>query len=109
MTNHPDRSSKTAAIRAAQKYVSAPTGSRTSWSLYGPYRCTEPTGASTEAHFDSYAKALRARTTWVAQIAVALMGRADLVDSVDYVAYSREPQPVAGLVSAAIAEGPMNA
>ena len=109
MTNHPNRSSKTAAIRAAQKHVSAPIGSRTSWTVVGPYRSTEPSGPSTDAHFDSYAKAVNARSTWVAKIAVTLMGKPDLATTVDYIAYSRGQQPVVDLVSAALVEGPMDA
>lgn len=108
MSNHPNRSSKTVAIRAAQQLVSLPFGSRTSWTVVGPYRSSDPHGPRTEGHADSYAKAVRMRSAWVARLAVSLMDRPEIIDTVDWIIESRGPMPVAALVSAALAEGPFN-
>lgn len=68
--------SKTAAIREASKYCSI-SGRGTSWTVYGPYRSSQPDGPSTESNADSYTKALLIRSAWRARIALHFMGRLD--------------------------------
>jgi hypothetical protein len=65
---------KTEAIAIARKAVSAPIGSGTSWTLYGPYYSDKPNGPSTENRASSYWQARAKRTEWVAHIALVLMG-----------------------------------
>lgn len=71
-----DSWTKTAAIREATGHCTI-AGSGTSYRVYGPYRPANPDGPSTEVTADSYSRALRIRTAWRAQIALALMGRLD--------------------------------
>lgn len=66
--------SKTAAIREASTHCSI-SGRGTSWTIYGPYSSSNPSGPSTESHADSYPKALKIRAAWRARIALHLMGR----------------------------------
>jgi len=79
---------KTQAIREARKLVSMPTGSRTSWALYGPYRASMPHGIRTESHFASYAQAAGRRKVWVASVALGLMGVSAEVDGSEGVTIS---------------------
>jgi len=104
--------SKTAAIKAARSYVGHPVGRATSWSVTGPYACADYSGPSTTINVNSYPKAVGVRTRWVAEVALALMDRLDLCATVDYLLYRNAGMggyTVDALVSAAIAEGPMNA
>lgn len=64
--------SKTEAMRIAAKTVSI-HGSRTSWTIIGPYGYSNPKGPYTELHRDSYAKARRCATAWRARIALNLL------------------------------------
>lgn len=68
--------SKSAAIREATGYVSI-AGCGTSYHIYGPYRAAEPRGPSTEVTATSYVQAVRIRSGWRAEIALAMMGRLD--------------------------------
>lgn len=68
--------SKSAALREATAYVSI-AGSGTSYHIYGPYRAAEPRGPSTEVTATSYVQAVRIRSGWRAEIALAMMGRLD--------------------------------
>lgn len=92
--------SKTAAIREATGYVSI-AGSGTSYHIYGPYRCDNPRGPSTEATADSYSKALRIRTAWRAQIALAMMGR--LNDDIGYDIEDAMEYPLSSMVGPGVA------
>ena len=74
MTNHPNRSSKSVAIRQASTYVSI-SGRGTSWTIYAPYRDTEPDGPRTEISCDSFWKAKAQAAAIKAHIALALMAR----------------------------------
>ena len=68
--------SKTAAIREARRAVGRPIRvSSTSYQVYGPYRASEPEGPSTQQSYDSYPKAALGRAVWVAEVALAMMGR----------------------------------
>lgn len=68
--------SKSSAIRAARSYVGRPIRvSSTSYHVYGPYRASEPEGPSTQQSYDSYPKAALGRAVWVAEVALAMMGR----------------------------------
>lgn len=100
--------SKTAAIKEARTFVGSLCGRHTSWSVFGPYLTSNLHGPSTEAHADSYTKARRIRTIWVAQIDVALMGREEMVNTIDYLAQvdGQEGLTVESLVAAAIKEDP---
>jgi hypothetical protein len=68
--------SKTAAIREARTCVSI-DGRGTSWNVYGPYRNSDLSGPSTSLSAASYEQARRMRATWVADIALTLMGYSD--------------------------------
>ena len=66
--------SKTAAIKAARPMVGI-SGRRTSWQITGPYDCAKVDGPNTTRNSDSYEGAAQCRAVWVAEIALALMGR----------------------------------
>lgn len=66
--------SKTAAIAKARTAVGQPIGRGTSWQVYGPYYYDKLSGPTTAVNADSYWKARSARTDWVAEIALVLMG-----------------------------------
>lgn len=72
--------SKTAALREASRYTNI-YGRGTSWTVTGPYRCSEPDGPGTSHSCDSYTKAAACRALWTAEVALCLMGRADLLDA----------------------------
>jgi len=100
----------TAAIKEARTFVNQPSGRGTSWTLYGPYRLNDLHGPSTSLNYDNYRKAVEGRTIWVAQIAVALMGKPELQDTVCYVAHKDiglSGITVLHLVRESIKEGPM--
>lgn len=99
--------SKTAAIREARRAVGQPIRvSSTSYVVYGPYRRNEPSGPSTEHNYDSYTKAALGRAVWVAEVALALMGRLTddasyAIDCAEYDPYA--PHDVASLVAIGLA------
>ena len=100
----------TAAIMEAGTFVNKPSGRGTSWTLYGPYRLNDLHGPSTSVNYDRYQKAVAGRTIWVAQIALSLMGKPELQDTVDYVAHRNAGLSgitVLHLVRESIKEGPM--
>ncbi len=65
--------SKTAAIKEARPMVGI-SGRHTSWQITGPYDCANPDGPNTTRNADSYQRAAQCRATWVAEIALNLMG-----------------------------------
>lgn len=67
--------SMSAAIRKARSYVSIARSSRTSYHIYGPYSVDNLSGPSSEITRSDWWQARSARTHWVAQIALGLMGR----------------------------------
>jgi len=67
--------SKTAAIRQAQKETGKPIRRfATDWVFYGPYRIG---GHDTEIRAISYQHAVTKRTAWVAELALHAMGKCD--------------------------------
>lgn len=74
--------SKTAALREASRYTNI-YGRGTSWTVTGPYRCSEPAGPGTSHSCDSYTKAVAARAGWTAGVALCLMGRPDLLQALE--------------------------
>jgi len=79
--------SKTAALKVAQKAVSAPQGAYTSWALYGPFSADDLSGPSTELHATSYSEALDKRASWVATIAASVLGLPNRDQDVDVAIY----------------------
>ncbi len=98
---------KTSAIKEACRDCSI-TGRGRSWTVWGPYHVDEPRGPSTSRSADSYAKAVRIRAQWRAEIAVALMDltgdeRQDAWDEIDFCAHDPySPHDVRGLVNAGL-------
>lgn len=73
MNTTPTALSKTTAIAKASKSVSI-HGRGTNWTIYGPYRASEPAGPYTQASASGYDEAVRRRAAWAADVALALMG-----------------------------------
>ena len=78
--------SKAEAMRIAANAVSI-HGSRTSWTIVGPYKNSDPRGPSTELHVDSYAKARRSATAWRARIALNLL--AEFTTEMDWIIFEK--------------------
>lgn len=74
---------KTAALALARRHC-AIWGRGTSWTVSGPYYYSQLTGPTTESQCSSYSRAVAIRTTWRANIAIALLIESD-VDA-DYAA-----------------------
>lgn len=71
--------SMTKALHTAAQHISQPAGCGTTWRLYGPFYSTEAglRGPTTDRNARSYAQAREARTVWVAELALALIGVED--------------------------------
>jgi hypothetical protein len=67
---------KATALDAARNAIGQPQGRGTSWTIYGPYYCTEEglRGPSTEMHANSYWDARAKRAEWVTYLSIQLMG-----------------------------------
>jgi hypothetical protein len=67
---------KTQAMKTARRAVGQPQGRGTSWTIYGPYYCTEDglRGPSTELRASTYWEARAKRAEWVCYLALKLMG-----------------------------------
>lgn len=94
--------SKTAALAAAQKEVSYPIGSGTSWCIVAPYRSDKPNGPSTEIRGHCYSDLLSRRAQKVAEVALCMMG-VDISDvDVDYVLYQHSQMSAKNIVNAVL-------
>lgn len=70
--------SKTKAIREARSLVSRPHRyGPTEYVVYGPALIDQPYGPTTTSQRDSYPAALRVRNAWIAEVALAIMGKYD--------------------------------
>ena len=94
-----------AAIRLAGRYVSI-SGSKTSWTVYGPWKDDDVHGPSTAINADSYYHARDIAVLKKARIALALMGRLtdDMRTAVDWEHY-QGCRNTAKLVAAALTGG----
>ncbi len=94
--------SKTAALKAAQKEVSYPMGSGTSWCIVAPYYNDRPNGPSAEISGNCYSDLLSRRAQKVAEIALCMMS-IDISDAeVDYVVYKYGTMSAKKIVDAVI-------
>lgn len=97
--------SKTAAIKAARKAVSAPIRhDSTSYSLIGPWDWSELRGPTTEKTATSYEDALSKRARWVASIALSLMGKMDDEGVAAYAIFDSDEKSVESLITHALQE-----
>ncbi len=94
--------SKTAALKAAQKEVSYPMGSGTSWCIVAPYYNDRPNGPSAEISGNCYSDLLSRRAQEVAEIALCMMGveRPDV--AVNYVVHANGPMSAKNIVNAVL-------
>ena len=94
--------SKTAALAAAQKEVSYPIGSGTSWCIIAPYCNARPNGPSTEIRGHNYSTMLSRRAQKVAEIALCMMGVECQDVAVDYVVHWHGPMSAKNIVNAVL-------
>jgi hypothetical protein len=98
---------KTAALRAAQDFVSKPAGYRGEWRVYATFSMTDLHGPSQEIKRNSYAEVLRIRANYVASVALALMGVAETdFCCVDYVEQIQGPMSAARFINAVLKMNP---
>jgi len=76
------------ALSQARRQVRVAQWQATEFVVTGPHDCERPSGAVTEQHFPTRARATACRARWVAKLTLALMGeltgdRATIINSTD--------------------------